>query len=131
MSVSSMLRLRGHLARQRVQRLADGGGHFLLAAGIHHHIGDAAHQVFAEADLRIHQAGRGRDFAGREIGEMGGDGGGADIDGEAEEPVMEARPDRDEPVAAAGDARIDRAGDFPFALAQRLLQVGDDRRDRR
>ncbi len=51
------LRLRRHLARQRVQGLADNGGHFLLAAGIHHHVRHPAHQIFAEADLRVHQAG--------------------------------------------------------------------------
>ena len=63
---------------------ADGGGHFLLAARIHHHIGDAAHQVFAEADLRVHQAGGGHHLARREIGEMGGNGGGAHVDGDAD-----------------------------------------------
>ncbi len=53
----------GNLAGKRVQRLADGGGHFLLAARIHHDVGDAAHQVFAETDLRVHDAGRSHDIA--------------------------------------------------------------------
>ena len=51
------LRFGRDLGGQRVQRLADDGGHFLLAARIHHHVGDAAHQIFAETDLRVHQAG--------------------------------------------------------------------------
>ena len=33
-------------------------GHLRVAARVHHHVGDAAHQVFAEADLRVHQARR-------------------------------------------------------------------------
>jgi len=111
----------GHLFRQCLQRLADGGGHFLLAARIHHHVGDAAHQILAEADLRIHQAGRGRHLAGREIGEMGGNGGGADIDGDAIGLVMETGPDRHQPVPAAGRAREHGGGDLPLALAQNLL----------
>ena len=44
-----------HFLRQLLQRRADGRGHFLFATRIHHHVGDAAHQVFAEADLRVHQ----------------------------------------------------------------------------
>ena len=115
-----------HILGQGIQRLPDGGGHFLLAARVHHHVGDAAHQVFAEADLRVHQACRGRDLSRREIGEMGRDGGGAHVDGDAEGLVMEARPDRDEAVAAAGGAREDGGGDLPLALAQHLLQVRDD-----
>ena len=36
-----------------------------VAARIHHHVGDAAHQVLAEADLRVHRARRGDDLAAR------------------------------------------------------------------
>ena len=46
-----------HLARQVVQGFAHNSGHFLVAAGVHHHVGDPAHQVFTEADLRVHQSG--------------------------------------------------------------------------
>ena len=41
--------------RQLLQRLADDCGHFFFATGVHHHIGHAAHQIFTEADLRVHQ----------------------------------------------------------------------------
>ena len=41
---------------QPVERLADGRGHLAGALGIHHRVGDAAHQVLAEADLRVHHA---------------------------------------------------------------------------
>ena len=42
------------LADQLVDRLAHGGGQLAIAAGVHHHVGHAAHQVLAEADLRVH-----------------------------------------------------------------------------
>ena len=53
---------------------------------------------------------------------MGRNRGRAHIDGKAEYLVMEAGPDRDELLAAAGDARIDRAGDLPFAFFQGGLE---------
>ena len=37
--------------------LAHGDRHALAAVGIHHHIGDTAHQILAEADLRIGRPG--------------------------------------------------------------------------
>ncbi len=107
------------LGGERVERLAYRRGHFLIAARIHHHIGDAAHQVLAEADLRVHQARRGDDIAIGEIGEMHGDRRRADIDGKSEGLVVEAGPQRDEAIAFAAGARIDGGGDLPFALAQR------------
>ncbi len=62
-----------------------------------------------------------------EIGEMGRNRGGAHVDGEAEYPVMEAGPDRHQFLAAAGNARVHRAGDFPFAFFQRRLKLRDYR----
>ena len=56
-----------------VQRTAHCLGELDVATRIHHHVRHSAHQVFAEADLRVHQAGRSRDLAGREIGEVRGD----------------------------------------------------------
>ena len=50
------LGVRAERCRQFVQRLAHGGGHFTVPTGMHHGIGDAAHQVFAEPDLRVHDA---------------------------------------------------------------------------
>ena len=94
----------------------------LVAARIHHHVGDAAHQIFAEADLRVHRADRGDDLAAREIGEMGGDGGRADIDRDAEGALGEARHDGDDVAALA-----QRDGDLPLPRAQRLLQAGERR----
>ena len=56
----------------------------VVAARIHHHIGDAAHQILAEADLRIHRADRSDDGAGREIAEMRRDSRRAHVDRDAE-----------------------------------------------
>ena len=50
------LGLVGNRRGQRIDRLAHGAGHLDIAAGVHHGIADAAHQIFAKADLRVHQA---------------------------------------------------------------------------
>ncbi len=103
-----------------VDRLAHDLGHLRIAARIHHHIADAAHQILAEADLGIHQAGGGDDIAAGEIAEMAGDGGRADIDRKPIDLVVEARPDRGDLLAV-----MDGDRDLPLALAQRLLQALD------
>ena len=93
-------------------------GHFRIAARVHHHIGDAAHKVFTEADLRVHQAGRRNHLAGPELAQMGSNGGGADVESDAIDRVVEARPDRDDPVAGTDVAVIDGDGHLPLAGAQ-------------
>ena len=109
---------------QTVDGRADGGGHFLVAAGVHHRIGDAAHQVFAKADLGVHDAGRGQNGAIGQIAQMGRDGGGAEVDGEAEEfALMIAGPDVENAVAGVVVALVQSDGHFPAALAQSRLQA--------
>ncbi len=64
----------------------------------------------------------GDDLAAHEIGQMGGDGGRADIDRDAEGALGEARHDGDDVAALAqGD------GDLPLPRAQRLLQASERR----
>ena len=109
------------LADQRVHRLAHHARQLGVAARVHHHVGDAAHQVFAEADLRVHRPDGGDDLAAREIAEMGGDRGRADVDRDAIGALGEARQDRDDVAALA-----QRGGDFPLPGAQRLLQRRED-----
>ena len=58
------------LLREARDRLADGLGHLPVAAGVHHHVRDPAHQILAEPDLRVHQSGRGDDLAAGEIAEV-------------------------------------------------------------
>ena len=109
-------------ADQRVHRLAHHARQLLVAARVHHHVGDAAHEVFAEADLRVHRPDRRDDLAAHEIGEVGGDGGRADIDRHAEGALGEARHDGDNVAAFA-----QRDGDLPFPRAQRPLQASEGR----
>ncbi len=107
-------------ADQRVHRLAHGARQLPVASRVHHHVGDAAHEILAEADLRVHRPDRGDDLAAHEIGEMGGDGGRADIDRDAEGALDEARRNRHNVAALA-----QRDGDFPVPRAQRLLQAAE------
>ena len=70
------------------------------------------------ASHRAHRADRGDDRAGHEIAEIDGDGGRADVDGDAEGALGEAGEDRhDVAFLAHGGGR------FPPAGAQRLLQA--------
>ena len=81
-------------ADQPVERLADGPGHLAGAFAMHHRVRDAAHQVLAEADLRVHDPRRGLDRAGGEVGQVAGDRRRADVDGDPQGTVVEAGPDR-------------------------------------
>ena len=76
-----------HFGRERIERGTDRLGHLLRAARIHHRVGDPAHQILAEADLRIHGAAGGHDLAGFEVAQVRGDGRRADIDGQCRTPA--------------------------------------------
>ena len=52
---------RRRLVEQAPDRDTHRRGHLPFAAGVHHHVRDAAHEVLSEPDLRIHRAGRGDD----------------------------------------------------------------------
>ena len=110
------------LADQGVHRLAHGARQLGVAARIHHHIGDPAHEILAEADLRVHRADRGDDRAADEVAEMDRDGGRADVDGDAIGALGEARQDGDDVAALA-----QRHGCGPAALAKGLLQARERR----
>ena len=92
------------------------------AARIHHGVGHTTHQVFAEADLRIHDAGGRNQFAGPEIAQMRRDRRGTDVDRHAEGLVTESRPHGDDLLAV-----VHRDGRLPLALAERRLQVAEHR----
>ena len=115
-------RLARGLADQRVHGLAHRTRQRLVAAGIHHHVGHAAHQVFAEADLRVHRPAGGDDLPAHEIGQVRGDGGRADVDRDAKGALGEARRDGHDVAALAH-----RDGDLPLPRAQRLLQASEGR----
>ncbi len=63
----------GEARHERRQRVADGAGHLCRSAVMQHRVRDAAHEVLAEPDLRVHHAVGREDGAIREIGEVAGD----------------------------------------------------------
>ena len=98
--VSSRISARSMPARDRERRAAGppsasrtARGHLPGAALVEHRVRDAAHQVLAEADLRVHHAVGGEDLAVGEVGEVAGDRRRADVERDAERPVVEPRPD--------------------------------------
>jgi len=91
-----------HVRDQAVDCLADSGGQLGIAARIHLYIGDAAHEILAEADLRVHAARAAENLTAREMAQVRGDGRGADVDGDAVQAIAEPGPDGD--VRRAGHA---------------------------
>ena len=91
-----------------IERGADRFGQLVGAAFVHHHVRDAAHQVLAEADLRVHLPGAGDDVAAEQLAEVPGDRRRADVDGDAVRRVDEAGPDRHGTRSAARNGRGQR-----------------------
>ena len=111
-------------------------------------VGDAAHQVFAEPDLRVHHAAARDHLARFEVAQMPRDGSGADVDREPVHVLLEPGPHRNEvaafvyrdgalPVAAVrfagphcGGQALEKAqvraqaGELPFAF-ERLQHPGE------
>ena len=113
---------RADLADQDADRFAHRLGHGFASVRVHHHVGDPAHQILAEADLRVGSAGGGKRAPGEQRGEVAGDGGGADIDGDAAGEIVQARPERDH--LCPGRAEIHRGRHLPVPVAQNALQLG-------
>ena len=113
------------LVRERreepIERFADRLGQLHVATLMHHHVADPAHQVLAEADLRVHDPGARQDGAVGQVREVARDRRGTDVNGHPEGPVVETRPDRDD-VATA----VDGDGDPVRTLLERRLERADD-----
>ena len=60
----------GDLLGQFIDCLTHRVGHFSVAPGVHHHIADPAHQVFAKANLRVHDPGGCDRLTGFEMGQV-------------------------------------------------------------
>ena len=91
------------------------------AVRVHHHIGDAAHQILAEADLRVRRAGRGGDAARQQRHQMHGDGGRADVAGDAVGLVLQAGIERDDERARAASMSRWMAAVTPQLPLRRML----------
>ena len=89
---------------------------------MHHRVRDAAHEVLAEADLRVHHAVAGEDRAVGEVGQVAGDRRRADVDGDAVGLLVEARARS----PMTWRAVVDRDGDPVVALLERRLERADD-----
>ena len=111
----------GQRGDEPIERLAHRLGHLTGALGMHHRVGDPAHQVLAVADLWIHDAVAGENGAVGQVGEVAGDRGGPDIDGDAIGRLVEAGPDPDDLVRL-----VDRDGHAVPPGLQRRLERTDD-----
>ncbi|MNI30335.1 hypothetical protein D3C73_841810 [compost metagenome] len=118
--------LGAYLVDQAVQSLAHGIGHRSASVRVHHHIGDAAHQVFAEADLRVGRAGGCHRAAGEKRRKMHGDRRRADITGDPVSLVLQPRIKGDQARAFVLAILVDRRRHLPLAFAQDLLDLRDD-----
>ena len=105
------------LVDQSVQGFAHRVGHGLAAVRVHHHVGNAAHQILAEADLWVGGAGRCDGSAREQRRQVHGDRRRADIAGDAVGLVLQAGIERDEARALAVLIAMDGGGYLPFALA--------------
>ena len=82
------------LGGQLREAAAHGPRQLSLRSGVEHDVGDAAHEVLAEPDLRVHLAGGCEHVARQEVAEMPGDRRRADVEGDPEGAVVQSRPDR-------------------------------------
>ena len=115
------LGLRTQFECERIQRSANGRGEFFVATRIHHHVRDATHEIFTEADLRVHDTRTRNDFTRRQVDEVTGNGRRADVDGNTECGVDESRPYGDD---LTGRASTDRHGCSPVTLVDRAVHGG-------
>ena len=67
-------------------------GEFFFAALVHHHVRHATHQVFAEADLRVHHSTTTHHFARCEINEVTCNCCRSNVDGDAKDGFNEPWP---------------------------------------
>ena len=110
---------RGDLQRQRVERRAHRDRHLPGAVRVHHRVADPAHEVLAEADLRVHDPGGRHDAPVGQVAQVRRDGGRAEIDGETHQRRgAQARPDVEDPPVL-----VERDGHLPAAGPQHALEL--------
>ena len=112
------------LADQLVERGPHGGSELALAAGVHHHVRHPAHQVLAEADLGVHPPRARQHLAGREVAQVPGDRGRADVDRDAVDGADVARPHGDDQIGGAV-AVAERDRRCSIGAGERPVHVGE------
>ncbi len=111
----------GEPGQQAVERFAHRRSHLGRPLGMHHGVRDAAHQVLAEPDLRIHRPVRCEDSTVGKVRQMPGDCCRTDIDRNAVCLLVQAWPD-----GADRAAVVDPHGDSPPSDLQGGLEIPDD-----
>ena len=106
------------LGRELRETAANDPRQLLLRPGVEHDVGHAAHEVLAEADLRVHLAGGRQHLSGEQVAQVARDGRRADVERDPVRAVVQPGPRaRDRRAVVHGDG--DRAG----SLGQRALKV--------
>ena len=80
------------IIHQRIDRLTNDAREFGIPTRVHHHVRHSTHQIFAEANLWIHRPRTGQHLARKQLDQVTGDGGAADVDGNAVRGVNETGP---------------------------------------
>ncbi len=111
----------GEPGQQAVERCAHRSCHLGRPLRMHHGVRDAAHQVLAEPDLRIHRPVRREDRTVRQVCQVSGDCRRTDIDRHAVCLLVETRPD-----GADRAAIMHGHGDLPPSALKRRLERPDD-----
>ena len=117
------LRAVRELGGELCEAAADDLRELLLRAGVEHDVGDAAHEVLAEADLRVHLSGRSQHLSGEEVAQVARNSRRADVEGDPVRAIVQAGP-RGRDRRAVVNRDRDRARFFE----DRALQFGEDGR---
>ncbi len=106
------------LGGQLREAAADDARQLLSGAGVEHDVGDAAHQVLAEADLRVHLTGGREHVSAPEVAQVTRHRRRADVEGDAVRVLVEPGPDCRDRASV-----VNRDRDAPAARAKRRLEI--------
>ena len=105
------------LKEQLIQGITDGISHLSSPLGMHHDVGNPAHQIFPKTNLRIHDACRGKYCASIEITQVCRHGCRPNVHSDTPRLIVESGPDTDDGLLIMqGD------GHAPFSFDKGPLQ---------
>ena len=115
--VNGALCLVTELLKQLVQGVTNSITHLRGSLGVHHHIGNPTHQIFAKTNLRVHDACRSKYRASIEITQVRSHGCRTDVNSDSSRSIIQSRPDADDGLLIMqGDS------DSPFPFDECPLQ---------